>query len=32
MWQFLIGGIILHNSVKVLRALARYAWLVVVVS
>ena len=31
MWQFLIGGIILHNSVKVLRTMFRYAWLVLVV-
>jgi hypothetical protein len=30
MW-FLIGGIILHNSVKVLRAMARFAWVVLVV-
>jgi hypothetical protein len=31
MW-FLIGGIILHNSVKVLRVLAKFAWLAVVAS
>lgn len=31
MW-FLIGGIILHNSVRVLRGMVRYAWVVLVVS
>lgn len=30
MW-FLIGGTILHNSVKVLRTMLRFAWLVLVV-
>jgi hypothetical protein len=31
MW-FLIGGFLLHNSVRVLRAAARFIWLAVVVA